>query len=427
MPARFAPALAGGLGASHDGRMCETMHCLRPLLALTLLSAACAPGSDRPDGPTTATLRDSAGVTIVENRATALDADAPWTVGAEPMLDLGTVEGEGPEAFFRVSDVHRAPDGRVFVADAGSAEVRVFSADGSHLATWGGEGDGPGEFRAPGTLLPWPAGDTLGVWDSRQRRVTLFDSDGNLGRSFPISDVADVSSPRVFGILPDGALLLTGIEFAFDDATEGLVRPPTSAALVEPDLSERAHLGTHPGSESLMSVSPERVEIFRVPFARGAVAETVGDGVVFAATDQWELRIHGRDGRLERIARVDRAATPVTPDILRAEIERQVAGAPDQAQAGLRARLTEGPHPDALPAFGALVGDAEGRLWVEVFRPAFEMGPARWVVFDAEGRLLGGVTLPEGFTPHRAGDGWLLGVAVDDLGVERVQLWPVEP
>ncbi|MEX2470994.1 MAG: hypothetical protein WEA34_02365 [Gemmatimonadota bacterium] len=403
------------------------MHRLRPLLVVTALAAACAPGSDRPDAPTAATLRDSAGVTIVENRAAALDADAPWTVGAEPMLDLGTVEGEGPEAFFRVRDVHRAADGRIFVADAGNAEVRVFSADGSHLATWGGEGDGPGEFRAPDALLPWPAGDTMGVWDSRQRRVTLFDSDGDAVRSFPISDVASVSSPRVFGILPDGALLLTGIEFAFEDASAGLVRPPTSAALVEPDLSERAHLGTHPGSESLMSVSPERVEIFRVPFARGAVAEVVGDGVVFSPTDRWELRIHGRDGRLERIARVDRAPTPLTPEIVEAEVERRVAGAPDAAQAGLRARLTEGPHPDALPAFGDVVGDADGRLWVEVFRPESEVGPARWAVFDAEGRLLGAVTLPEGFTPHRAGDGWLLGVAEDDLGVERVQLWPVGP
>lgn len=401
------------------------MQRLRPLLLLSAVTAACAPGSDRSDAPTAATLRDSAGVTIVENRAGAFDADAPWTVGAEPVLDLGTLEGEGPEAFFRITDLHRAPDGRVFVADAGNTEVRIFSADGSHLATWGGEGDGPGEFRAPGALLPWPAGDTMGVWDSRQRRITLFDRDGNPGRSLPMSEVAGVASPRVSGILPDGALLLTGIEFAFEDAGDGLVRPPNSAVLVEPDLSERADLGTHPGSEALMNVSPERVEIFRVPFARGVVAEVAGARVVFAPTDRWELRIHGPDGRLERIARVDRAPTPLTPDILHAEIERRVASAPAGGQAGVRARLTEGPHPEALPAFGAVVGDAGGRLWVEVFRPEAEPGPAGWVVFDAEGRLLGGLTLPEGFTPHRADEEWLLGVAVDDLGVERVQLWPL--
>lgn len=400
------------------------MQRLRPLLLLSALTAACAPGSDGPDAPA-ATLRDSAGVTIVENRAGALEADAPWSVGAEPMLDLGTLEGEGPEAFFRITDLHRAPDGRVFVADAGNTEVRIFSADGSHLATWGREGDGPGEFRAPGALLPWPAGDTMGVWDSRQSRITLFDPDGNAGRSLPMSEVAGVASPRVSGILPDGALLLTAIEFVFEDAGDGLVRPPNSAVLVEPDLSERADLGTHPGAEALMSVSSDRVEIFRVPFARGVVAEVAGEQVVFAPTDRWELRIHGRDGRLERITRVDRTPTILTPDILEAEIERRVALAPEAAQAGLRARLTEGPHPDALPAFGAVVGDAGGRLWVEVFRPEAEVGPARWVVFDAEGRLLGGVTLPEGFTPHRAGEEWLLGVAVDDLGVERVQLWPL--
>lgn len=401
------------------------MPSLRPLLALTAIVAACTSDNDRPDAPAAATVRDSAGVTLVENAAAAFDADAPWTVGAEPTLDLGTVEGDGPEAFFRVTDVHRAPDGRVFVADQGNAEVRVFSADGSHLATWGRQGDGPGEFRAPGALLPWPAGDTMAVWDQRQGRLTLFDADGNPGRSLPMSEAAGITSPRVPGILPDGALLLTGMDFAFDDAGDGLVRPPNAAALVEPDLSERAHLGTHPGTEALMSVSPERVEIFRVPFARGVVAEVVGDGVLFSTTDRWDLRIHGRDGRLERLVSVDREPTPVTPAMVEAEIERQVAGAPEVARAGLRTRLAEGPHPDALPAFGAVVGDAGGRLWVEVFRPESGPGPARWVVFDPEGHLLGGLTLPEGFTPHRAGEDWLLGVTVDELGVERVQLWPL--
>jgi hypothetical protein len=401
------------------------MSRLRFLPALTVLAVACTPGDDRPDAPT-ASVRDSVGVTIVENAAAALDLDAPWSVGAEAVLDLGTIEGEGPEAFFRVSDLHRAPDGRVFVANAGSAEVRIFSADGSHLATWGREGDGPGEFRAPGTLVPWPVGDSMGVWDSRQRRLTLFGPDGEAGRSLPMSEVAGVTSPRVSGILPDGALLVTGIDFTFEDAGDGLVRPPNQAVLLEPDLSERAHLGTLPGSEALMSVSPGRVEIVRVPFARGVVAEVVGDGVVFSPTDRWDLRIHGPDGRLERIVRVDRMPAPLTPAILEAEIERQMTSAPEGARDVLRTRLSEGPHPEALPAFGAVVGDAGGRLWVEVFRPDSEEGPAPWAVFDAEGRLLGGVSLPEGFTPHRVGEGWLLGVAVDDLGVERVQLWPLE-
>lgn len=401
------------------------MPSLRPLLVLTVL-AGCAPGSDRADATSAVTVRDSVGITIVENAAAMLDTDAPWTVGPEPLLDLGSVDGDGPEAFFRVTDLHRARNGRVFVADAGSAEVRVFSGDGSYLATWGREGDGPGEFRAPGALLPWPGSDTVGVWDSRQRRLTLFGPDGEPGRSLAMSEVAGVTSPQLAGILPDGALLLTGIDFAFEDAGDGLVRPPRLAVLVEPDLSERAHLGTHPGSEALMSVSPERVEIFRVPFARSVVAEVVGDGVMFSPTDRWDLHIHDRDGRLERIVRVDRAATPLTPAIVEAEIERQAALAPEAARAGLRTRLSEGPHPEALPAFGAVVGDTDGRLWVEVFRPEAQTGPSRWVIFDADGRLLGGLTLPEGFTPHRAGDGWLLGVAVDDLGVERVQIWPLE-
>ena len=37
-------------------------------------------------------------------------------------------------------------DGRIVVANQGTYELRVFNPSGIHFDTWGGEGEGPGEF-----------------------------------------------------------------------------------------------------------------------------------------------------------------------------------------------------------------------------------------------------------------------------------------
>lgn len=48
---------------------------------------------------------------------------------------------------------------------------------------------------------------------------------------------------------------------------------------------------------------------------------------------------------------------------------------------------------------------------------------ARWDVFAADGFYLGRVDVPASFRIEEVGRGQALGVATDELGVERVQLY----
>ena len=60
--------------------------------------------------------------------------------------------------------------GRIFIADAGSLSLRIFSEKGDLLKNIGREGGGPGEFQS----LPWVrqcAPDSLFVWDPILGRV----------------------------------------------------------------------------------------------------------------------------------------------------------------------------------------------------------------------------------------------------------------
>ncbi|MDH3224838.1 MAG: hypothetical protein OEO23_14050, partial [Gemmatimonadota bacterium] len=64
-------------------------------IATALLLSAC--GAASPANDPTATARDSAGVTIVENPAPSEGPDLGWSLGAAPSLDIGAVDG--PEEY----------------------------------------------------------------------------------------------------------------------------------------------------------------------------------------------------------------------------------------------------------------------------------------------------------------------------------------
>ena len=79
------------------------------------------------------------------------------------------------------------------------------------------------------------------------------------------------------------------------------------------------------------------------------------------------------------------------------------------------------PLPATLPAYTELLFADTGELWAQRYR---EQGATmvRWDVFGAGGRHLGGVDVPPSFRLHEISRGQLLGVARDDLGIERVEV-----
>ena len=126
-----------------------------------------------------AVIRDSAGVRIVENPRPPADTRLGWEVGTEPAVSIGALEGEEPYLLDRVRGALTLADGRIVVADIGSNELRVFDAWGRYQSTWGGTGDGPGEFENLLGFDRWP-GDSLITWFAQGRRLTVFDNRGQL-------------------------------------------------------------------------------------------------------------------------------------------------------------------------------------------------------------------------------------------------------
>ena len=201
-----------------------------------LAPLACAPDRDGAPSPATVT-RDSAGIHIVENARPADGSRLPWRIGPEPAASIGVLEGEEPYMLHYVMDATKLPDGRIVVANNGSHELRVFNAVGTHLATWGGRGEGPGEFLELWQVERWP-GDSIAAWYAPRLGMSVFDADGTYGRTFWLEEV--------------------GARFTFGaPATDGSVlaihHPEGGDTLVvqlrDGEGRVRSSFGTHPGSE----------------------------------------------------------------------------------------------------------------------------------------------------------------------------------
>lgn len=87
--------------------------------------------------------------------------------------------GEGKGEFNLPTQVATAPDGTVYVLDAGNFRVQAFSAEGKFLRGWGGAGRDFGDFARPRGLAIDADGNVY-VSDAAYRNFQVFNPQGQL-------------------------------------------------------------------------------------------------------------------------------------------------------------------------------------------------------------------------------------------------------
>ena len=350
--------------------------------------------------------RDSAGIRVIENARPEEGSRLHWVIGPEPAVSIGDVDGEDPYLFSYAWDATKLSDGRIVVVDRSTSELRVFDETGTYLATWGGLGEGPGEFPrfSLGDVEPWP-GDSIIAWYSDAQTISVFDSHGNFGRSFNRAGAGqrpwEVARPEL--VRRDGTILAA--------LEEGENAGTTEVRILNGEGGLHASLGPHRSRRALY-------------FSRELKLGLWGDLAVVGTSDRYELRAFAADGTLVRIVRrehVPRVPRPedimVSPT-LREDLRKAL-------EADMK-KVRQSQLDEHFPAFAAIMSDAAGYLWVREFEPPKEAGPAPvWTIFSPEGRVLGFVETPPGLKIYEIGEDYILGHAEGELDVEMIQVWPL--
>jgi hypothetical protein len=371
-----------------------------------------------------AAVRDSAGVTIVENQEGIPPDGGGWSLAASPSLVIGGLDGPEDSGLYRVRGAARLPDGRIAVANDGSLEVKIFGVDGAQLASLGREGEGPGEFSS--VTLTGRLSDTLIALDRRLRRVSLVHPDEGFIRSFNIAEpVADYLLGGWF--FESGSVLIEDLSLGADGGFEdGFGRRP--ARLKSCDLTGALHsdFGELPGSEEFTVTRQGEhgtaIGISSVPFGKSPQVAVAGDRLFFGSQDSYEISVFDSHAALRTLVRLARSPVRVTDSDLAAYIREELEGADEDEAQSRRETFEEMPMMEFRPAHGAISADREGFLFVEEFRsPGMKSVPVN--VFDPEGRFAGRFEIPADIEILEIGPDYLLALHEDSMDVESVHIY----
>lgn len=308
------------------------------------------------------------------------------------LVSLGSAsDPDSPADRFHRDVVHDAR-GRYFVrAGFPVNRILVYDSDGILDSVWGRGGEGPGEYRSIRQLLML-RGDSLGVFDQVNARLTVVNADGSVART----QLLRINPyPHQIAQLADGSIVVAGGENTA--AATGYVMH-----VVRPD-----------GSVS-PAVSAETVDPYRPSAAQRRLA-AAGMTVWAARPDRYEITEYAADG------------TPVRM------LKREVDWFPDREVEGVNDPAREPPH----PYLTTVHVDEEGFIWAMV-----RLADADWAPVDSVSSILdeerydsivevidpdrGVVLRSQRFPWYGHGftnDGLIVSQRVDALGVVVLDVW----
>ena len=362
----------------------------------------------------------SDGMQVVRSERPVWSNESPWTLSGTPSLDLART-GSGPaHEFFRVTDLLRLPDGRIVVGDFGALEVRCYSKKGQLLWSCGRRGDGPGEFRWI-TRLSRMRGDSIVAFDRSLNRATILSSTGELGRV--VSFGSELQRVRRLQSYSDSLFLALTESFA-GSMTPGNYRIPLAVVLLGPEGSVLDTLRMIGGSEGFLSASGVDGAL---PFGKNGHLAVEGHEFLVGTADSLAFDRYSAPWTLSQTVSVpgyELGLTSQQIDSTRQALLRRGDGRPHPSD--VIEAIESIKIPDHRPGYSRLLLDEEGYAWAAQSHAYFTA--ERWVpweVFAPTGQWLGRFNTPVGFQVFRIGADHILGVQLDELDVEHVQLLPI--
>lgn len=383
-------------------------------VAFLLIGSAGTSGCSASDIDTSFSVSDSSGVSLVHNsdeRAAHIVA----SLGTTPRLTVGAT-GSHPEAEFgRVVSALRRTDGGLIVGDGLSREIRLFGGDGQPLASVGGRGDGPDEFRSLQGVGRLP-GDSVMGYQAAPAKMVAFSTVGGSPRVVTLeSPPTPYVYPQHVGTTNDGSIVAIAASPASQAASA--TRPQVAVVRYRPSGAIVNVIAEASGPERISMKQGPAVVTRMIPFGRNTLIAVGGDVIILMDTHEPVLRYLDGEGRLTKKVSFEHSAKLLTDEYWRAYVDSILMTVQEDQRAGRRASMEELPRPDRLPIARMMLLDSRGFLWLAL------AGSDRWLLFDVDGRMIGHAALPAALTPTDIGEDYLVGIWRDELDVESVRLY----
>ena len=281
------------------------------------------------------------------------------------------------EAFSLIGDMCVGPDGRIYVADMKSSEIRIFDKSGKFIRTFGRKGQGPGEFILILRLSFCYSTNELFVQD--RMRGLFFDPNGNYLRSIPLR----INNPAV---LIDAMGNLRGI---------------VQVKEKNGDKEELKFFDEKGVPNKILARTPIHDNLN--PFQPAITWCIRRDGTIIEGyPDNFEFRIHNLDGTVARQIFKDSDPIEVTSEWRDAFLKDR--------------RLSARPYrlPRFQPAYSSIFSDEKGWIFIGTLRKSSIPKQLVYEIFDQDGHYLNKISWPMGACMIE--DGKLYSVEIDEEG-----------
>lgn len=415
------------------------------LLALTACGSSAT--SDRADWQTVV---DTIGDTIVVRTA---GAKAPPRHTLVTELSIGKLEGEDEYTFGSIGELAVTTDGDIYAFDRQANQLRRYDAQGTFTSNVGRKGGGPGEYDRVNGLAIAPDGRVF-LWDAGNARVTIYSPHGEPLTTYRMPGGFYTSNALT---LDSAGRVYTRVTIFGEDVSKWravLVRygdggsPVDTLEVPRFDMPQQTIVARREGSTSQNNV----------PFSPGTQWTIAPDArFVYGRSDAYQIFRELPDGR---VLRIEREADPVPVSAAERE-EREASATWSMRRTDPAWRWNGPPIPDVKPYFTQLRVAQDGRIWVRLSQPG-EIDPGVdsaqatsgasatgagggppsggdrqpvlryreaqvWDVFAPDGRFLGQVHFPHGFTLYALRGDHAWGVQRDELDVQSIVRLRVDP
>jgi hypothetical protein len=321
-----------------------------------------------------------------------------------PTTEILAAAPDGTILLGNASGGTRLSDGTLVIADTADFVIRMFSASGAPVRTFGAKGQGPGEFQAA-SMLAQCAHDTVFLFDNRQDRLMMIDSAGTFLRSIPLS-----SQPVVMACSRAGEFLR--VEYALESF---MPTAQTAGTMYRFPVDLIIGQDTTRLYDSLPGYDPR-------PGGRMFGVAIAGDRAYVGLTDSAWVAGFDTAGRQVSSLRISDDPRPSTQEYYEHAVNAFFNQYPRGSGLDLfRPRLLALPRPEHMPAWHALFGAPDGTLWTQISSPDDSTTHLR--ATDSLGAVIADLTLPFPMTIFEIGNDYILGRRENEAGEQRVVVY----
>lgn len=268
-------------------------------------------------------------------------------------LTFGGRPGDPNQMFYRPIDLAVDGAGRIYVVDRGNYRVQVFDAEGGFIATWGRQGQGPGELTDPRWIAV--VGDRVAILAGGQRLSVWSVGEGHLAdhRLLEASGFASLAGT------PEGVLVAAF--HTYPDARQAPDERRREIALFTLEGQKITELGAFDAPSSIFEISAEGVaEGLRGPRPAPAVGVAPDGRIYLTGSDEYQVLAANPTGEPAWAMRVAGRPEPLSA----AEQEAWLSPLRERREQVVRFEVD---WPERKPALAGLQVDGHGHLYVYPF------------------------------------------------------------